>query len=271
MTSTTPERSDHLEAYNALISCLPEPTPLAEIISDLRQNLKAFPSAMLGEVGLDRVFRVPLDYLALPRQLTPFIIPYDHQLAILEAQLDLAVELGRNVSMHSVKSQLGTTALLEKMQEKHGELWNRISIDMHSCGLSPETWREIEVLKLDVFCGLALQVLTSCQKKYNNVFLSLSTVINSRSPNHRALIAACSPNRILVESDYNDVDECTENTWNMVLTVAEVKGWHVEDDWVDDLEEGKWGTVRRLEQNWKTFQEGNHQTAKVRKHSKQLE
>lgn len=99
---------------------------------------------MLGEVGLDRIFRVPFDYFASNRQLTPFTIPMKHQLAILEAQIDLAVELGRNVSFHSVKSQLATTDFLKKLRSKHGDQWSRINIDMHSCGLSPETWREIE-------------------------------------------------------------------------------------------------------------------------------
>jgi Tat protein secretion system quality control protein TatD with DNase activity len=111
---------------------------------ELRRNLEAFPHAMLGEVGLDRSFRVPFDYLASPRQLTPFVIPLHHQLVILEAQLDLAVELGRNVSLHSVKSQLYTIELLQRMQQKYLDGWSRINIDMHSCGLSPDMWRDIE-------------------------------------------------------------------------------------------------------------------------------
>lgn len=49
----------------------------------------------------------------------------------------------------------------------------------------------------------------------------------------------------------------------MVLTVADVKGWHVEDDWDDGWdgdEETKddWGVVRRLEANWKAFVKGGH-------------
>jgi Tat protein secretion system quality control protein TatD with DNase activity len=135
---------DHTEDLHKLINLLPDPIPLGNIISGLRHNLEAFPEAMLGEVGLDRIFRVPFDYYANPRQLTPFTIPLDHQLEILEAQIDLAVELGRNVSFHSVKSQLATADFLKKLQRKHGDRWSRISIDMHSCGLSPETWRDME-------------------------------------------------------------------------------------------------------------------------------
>jgi len=85
------------------------------------------------------------------------------------------------------------------------------------------------------------------------VFLSFSTVINGRSPNHKALIAACSPDRILVESDFNDIDECTGRTWDMVHSIASIKGWHVEEEWIEDLLEINWGAVRRLEQNWFSF------------------
>ena len=140
----TSAKSEHVQAYQELLDLLPEPTPLSDLLMGLRRNLEAFPQAMLGEVGLDRSFRVPFDYLASPRRLTPFIIPLHHQLVILEAQLDLAVELNRNVSFHSVKSQSCTAELLQKMQHKYHDGWPRINIDIHSCGLSPEMWRDIE-------------------------------------------------------------------------------------------------------------------------------
>jgi len=85
------------------------------------------------------------------------------------------------------------------------------------------------------------------------MFLSLSTVINGRSQNHRTLIAACSPDRLLVESDYNDINICTERTWEMIKTVADVRGWSLEKEWTDDLDESNWGTVRKLEKNWFAF------------------
>lgn len=130
--------------FEKILPHLPHPRPLDDVISELRSNLQAFPDAMLGEVGLDRSFRVPVDFSPTPRQLTPFAIPLEHQLAIVEAQVELAIELARNVSFHSVRSQQATITFLDKMRDKHGERWCRISIDMHSCGFSPETWRTIE-------------------------------------------------------------------------------------------------------------------------------
>jgi hypothetical protein len=44
----------------------------------------------------------------------------------------------------------------------------------------------------------------------------------------------------------------------MLKTVAEIKGWHLEEQWEDNVEEAQWGAVRKLEENWKSFQRGNH-------------
>ena len=62
------------------------------------------------------VFRIPLDYFASPRHLTTITIPLAHKMTILEAQIEVAVELGRNISMHSVKSQQATLELLYQIR-----------------------------------------------------------------------------------------------------------------------------------------------------------
>lgn len=149
------DADDHPEAFQKLLAHLPEPVTLQTVLEDVRQNLIAFPRAMLGEVGIDRASRVPYDFSS-PRELTPFAIPFEHQLTILEAQLDLATELGRNISMHSVKSQQATVELLDRMAEKHGERWMKISLDIHSCTLSPQTWLHIEVRCPNTFASASL-------------------------------------------------------------------------------------------------------------------
>lgn len=120
-----------MAAFSNLLTHLSDPVLLSDVISEMRANLTDFPDAFVGEVGLDRIFRVPLDYFAERRVLTPFTISIDHQTAILEAQIDLAVELGRSISIHSVKSQLNTVQVLDKMAKKHGDRWRTISFDMH--------------------------------------------------------------------------------------------------------------------------------------------
>jgi Tat protein secretion system quality control protein TatD with DNase activity len=112
---------------------------------------------MLGEVGIDRSARIPFptnggdgddnvpDGRTNGPKLSPFSTPFTHQLAILEAQLTLAVELRRNVSLHSVKASAQTRELFDRMAAAHGAAWFAISVDVHSCTLSPEVWRVIEV------------------------------------------------------------------------------------------------------------------------------
>ncbi|KAG7099716.1 hypothetical protein E1B28_001534 [Marasmius oreades] len=251
LNSVVPQKEDHYrslflpaseresQVLDELLESLPNPITIDDVLVDLRRNLEDFPNAMLGEVGLDRSFRVAHDYFASPRKLTPFSTPLEHQLAILNAQIDVAIDLRRNISLHSVKSQQATMDLLSTLQAKYGDKWTRISLDVHSCGFSPTMWKEIE-------------------RKFSNVFLSLSTGINSRSPSHRALIEACSPDRVLVESDFHDISMCTERTWDMLRTVADVKGWNLETEWVENVADSDWGAVRLLERNWKKFRLGNH-------------
>lgn len=236
----SPIKPDHEDLFNELLESLPDPILLTDVLAELKQNLTDFPNAMLGEVGIDRSFRIPIDFDVSPRKLTPFTVPLEHQVSIVEAQLQVAVDLGRNISFHSVKAQKATLDLIDRMVEKHGDRWYRISADMHSCGFSPQTWTDV-------------------QKKHCNIFLSLSTTINEKSSNHRELIAVCSPNRLLVESDFNDIRGCAERTWEMVKIIADVKGWVVEDEWVEgDIPEEDWGVVRRLERSFQLYKQGQH-------------
>ncbi|KAJ7193330.1 TatD DNase family Scn1 [Mycena pura] len=235
----TEQTAQSTTAFDELLPLLPEPITLDNVLSDLRSDFKFFSTtmAMLGEVGLDKAVRVPFDYHASPRRLSPFTIPLDHQLAILEAQLDLAVEIGVNVSLHSVKCPQATVDLLNKLQRKHGLKWEKIRIDIHSCSMNPEVIHSLQA-------GI---------KRHPNVWMSVSTTINGRSNNLNALIAVCAPDRILIESDTDSINKCTERCLEILHIVAQVKGWPIEDDWMDELEEAERGAVRRLEANWKTF------------------
>jgi Tat protein secretion system quality control protein TatD with DNase activity len=110
---------------------------------------------------------------------------------------------------------------------------------------------------------------------HSNVYLSLSTTLNARSRAHEALVRACDPTRILVESDYPDVRYCAPNSWDMLLIIAKLKDWWVEeneDDIAREERDGKGkGAVRRIKENWEAFVRGNHvrtsprQSGKIRK------
>ncbi len=139
--------SQDRDAFNELLPSLPEPLLLQDLLVALESDLNEFPTSMLGEVGLDRSVRVRFDSDSNPkaRRLSPFKIPIDHQIQILEAQLALAVRLKRHVSLHSVNAQSITLNLLDRMDKTYGDAWLQISIDIHSCTLSSEMWNAMEV------------------------------------------------------------------------------------------------------------------------------
>ncbi|KAI9444742.1 TatD DNase family Scn1 [Lactarius indigo] len=240
--SSEPPTAKLEAAFARLLFALPPPIPLADILADVRVHLTEFPSAMLGEVGIDRVARIPFAGPGAPpdadndiegangngngRRLSPFLTPLAHQFAVLEAQLALAVELRRN---------------FDRMAAAHGAAWYAISVDVHSCKFSPEAWREIG-------------------KHHPNVYLSLSTAINDGIPNFVALVRECAPTRLLVESDWPDARDAPARTWDMACMVAEIHGWPIEDTWEDapPSDEEKWGVIRRLESNWRAFVKGGH-------------
>ena len=107
------------------------------------------------------------------------------------------------------------------------------------------------------------------QKAHSNVFLSLSTAINSRSPAHTTLIRACSPDRILAESDFHNIAYSAPYTWDMVCRIADARGWGVESS-AEEVINSDEGVVRRLEDNWRRFVEGGHKPRSRRRDRRQL-
>lgn len=114
---------DESDEDREFIDTLPEPFSLSQIISDMRERLSKFPAALIGEVGLDKSFRLPKPWpkdakkddpsdihghltpgTREGRPLSPFRVRMAHQKRILETQLRLAGEMNRAASVHSVGS-----------------------------------------------------------------------------------------------------------------------------------------------------------------------
>lgn len=124
------------------IKALPSPTPLTQYLAETERRLKDFPLALIGEVGLDRAFRLPdlpapkgsaeersdksggsaEEYTGGSREgrpLTPFRVSLEHQKVILRAQLDLAARMNRAVSLHSVQAHGVVFDLIQSMWKGH--------------------------------------------------------------------------------------------------------------------------------------------------------
>lgn len=101
----------------AFISQLPTPTLLSAFLAATRARASSHPASLIGEIGLDKGFRLPdkweagatRDESLTPggregRRLSPHAVAMGHQVAVLKAQLGLAGELGLPVSVHGVQA-----------------------------------------------------------------------------------------------------------------------------------------------------------------------
>jgi len=251
------DQQEKQDAYERLLPLLPEPIPLDVFITDLRTRLSNFDRALLGEVGVDRIFRIPFtddvahDATGVAR-LSPFTVPIEHQLALLEAQFAVAVDLRRNISLHSVKAPQITVDLFERMAKQYGDKWKAINIDLHSCTFSQDVLKRLMV-RLFILVHIFYSPLS--QKAHRNVYCSLSTGINAngRSDNYVKLIEACPDDRLLVESDFPHLEQCEQRTWDMLVLVARVKGWRLETEWEEVVPENGPGAARIMANNWQSF------------------
>ena len=101
------------------IAGLPDPIPLSQFLAETRARLEAHPTAIIGEVGLDKAFRLPWGWKETEkmerdeeltpggregRMLSPHHVKMAQQTLVLKAQLRLAGELGRGASVHGVQA-----------------------------------------------------------------------------------------------------------------------------------------------------------------------
>ncbi|KAG6011144.1 hypothetical protein E4U43_008493 [Claviceps pusilla] len=120
------------------IASLPTPTPLSSFLTSTRAKLASYPIALVGEVGIDKAFRLPESWDQAPpassrnhaltpggregRRLSPHKVQMQHQQMVLDAQLRLAGEVGRPVSLHGVQAHgilYDTVSSCWKGHEKH--------------------------------------------------------------------------------------------------------------------------------------------------------
>ncbi|PYH43302.1 TatD family hydrolase [Aspergillus saccharolyticus JOP 1030-1] len=264
------------------IASLPDLKPLSQLIEETRSRLRACPNALVGEVGLDRAFRLPnawtqdeqqkRDENMTPgsregRTLSPHRVQLNHQKAILEAQLRLAGELGRPVSVHSVQAHGAVFDLFKKLwsgyekkqvsrrekRRQQNESDTAVDSDAEVNPQQPDQAKAHENplpfpprICMHSYSG-PVEPLKQFLHPSNPsvVYFSFSAVINFSNPSSQKVmdvIKSLPDDRILIESDLHtagpQMDELLEQ---ISRQICKLRGW--------TLEAG----VQQFADNWKHF------------------
>lgn len=249
---------------------MPDLVPISTHIASIRENLVKHPTAMVGEVGLDRSFRLPDPNQPKSEDgkrhiLSKYRTETAHQSLILESQLRLAGEYGRACSVHGVQAHgylFNEISKLWKGQEKMSKTQARKQASKaRKEGPEPQ---ELEFFKdmnnddgptksfpprlcLHSYSGTADMLGSWLDYKVPaDIFFSFSQVINGRYDRWEEVVKKVPDHRLLIESDYHDARLIDESLKKACVFVCKAKNW--------EPEAGR----KILEQNWKRFVGINH-------------
>ena len=226
-------------ATEDFISHLPKPIPWDQTLRALRIRLETNPKAHVGEIGIDKSFRLPNHNnskrdVASRKDLSPYRTSVDHQLRIFTDQCKLAAELGRSISVHGVQCHgllFETLQSFWKLQQKSKNASTSPTtypprICIHSASLP------IETLKQYLHPSVSAKM-----------YFSFSTAINARYGQKLLdLISAVPDDKILIESDWHSEGPIRRNQLHDIARlVIHVKQWSVDHG------------VQQLEQNFREF------------------
>jgi Tat protein secretion system quality control protein TatD with DNase activity len=276
-----PFRDNPSEEDRQTFLSLPDPTPFSVFLAQTRQHLERNPYALIGEIGLDRSFRIPeswtnnadlwarRNHTLTPggregRRLTPFRCSPSHQKAICKKQLQLAGELNRGVSVHGVQAHGLVFEVLSELwkghelpvlskreRKKRGQDHPSVENDMSD----PTRIEQKAKPYPPRICLHSYSGNASNFKQYLNpaipakIFASFSTAINladtleDETPAaFEEIIKTVPDHMVLVESDLHTAgEEMDRRMEDIVRRICRVKGW--------GLEEG----VKQLGKNWRAF------------------
>ncbi|GME38609.1 Deoxyribonuclease TatD-related protein [Neofusicoccum parvum] len=254
------------------ILALPDPRPFSTFLVETRRFLDRYPLALVGEIGLDKSFRIPQAWMPDDQEnrddsltpggregrgLSPHVVSMDHQRQILTAQLNLAGEKGRAVSVHGVQAHgvlfetiRATWKGYEKKQmskrerKRRGVSAREAEEDAEADDESPKPFPPR--ICLHSYSGHPASLSQYFDPSVPaEIFVSFSTAINysnRAAPTASQSIKAVPDDRILVESDLHIAGELMDqHLEDIVRVVCNVKGW--------DLGDG----VKTLKANWQRF------------------
>ncbi|CAN3377372.1 hypothetical protein DIURU_003383 [Diutina rugosa] len=166
----------------SLIAALPEPKRLSEQIIEWKSIIDSFEGKRkfgIGEIGLDKVFRVPYGILGYTDKANSnCYVSMDHQVAIFKQMLQLAQEYHIPVSVHCVRAHgrlFDETISITRAKPKS----NRERKREQQMGTSDNAPKKVEIpIILHSWSGSVDQVKMWC--KYPGIFFSVSNWINGQ-------------------------------------------------------------------------------------------
>ncbi|CAJ0549138.1 Ff.00g027510.m01.CDS01 [Fusarium sp. VM40] len=259
------------EPSSDFVASLPNPVAVSSFINSTESRLSAYQYALVGEIGVDKAFRLPepwdpsehtdRDSTLTPggregRHLSPHRVRIDHQRAILAAQLRLAAKTRRAVSVHGVQAHGVLHDTLAATWKGHKrEIMTRRKRRLVATGAEDSSDNDDDDSEKPYpprICLHSFSASVEVLKQYlvptipARIFVSLSAAVNLSTDTGRTktdeVIRALPDNSILVESDLHIAGEHMDSVLeDMYRHVCEVKGW--------DLEDG----VKKIANNYKEF------------------
>lgn len=256
MTVLTPKVEDV-----AFLKALPEPLSLTQFLTDTEARLRKHPFALIGEVGLDKSFRLPEEWppdeaqsrdpSLTPgsregRRLSPYRVQLAHQKVILEAQLRLAGKLGRPASIHSVQAHGAVHEVLQSLWAGHEKMSSRQKKRRSSAAGAHAADDEERIhqgpssplpfpprICMHSYSGPADFLREFLNNKVPiDVYFSFSDVINFSGPSSEKVIdvvKAIPESKILIESDLHRAGaEMDGRLGSVFQRVCDIKKWSYE-------------------------------------------
>ncbi len=269
-----PDAKEHYQAVlspvpddEQFLKSLPTPIPLSKYLNETQQRLHQFPLALVGEIGLDRAFRLPYggfrpmgdltktggskeEYTPGSREgrpLSPHRVSLEHQKVILKALFELAGKMRRPVSVHSVQTHGAVFDLLQTMWKGHEKQSKRARKKRQSAPSAH--FNEGNSGSQSISDGPLPFPPRICMHSYSgppdalkqflapavpaDIYFSFSSLINFSSIAETKAIScirAIPEDRILIESDFHCAGQKMDELLKEVIRkICEIKGWELKD------------------------------------------